>query len=182
MWSNELALSSKIQLLRSLQIVHIKHKGTKIPDTQQVFPKPIPPPDNRSNTLLAITHCVPKDRKTKLHNSKATLKYSKRWSTVSPSQWHIQHHPAIAYPLRIKLSKMRILPQATVQTKNETLWGALTAQTLLQGNHTPFSPFKEKYKDQESHTPFSQSFHPSPSGPTLEGIWELSNWKNNVTM
>ena len=65
------------------------------------------------------------------------LQCNNKWSTVSPSHRHIQHHPAIVYPLCIRLSLVRIRPQAAVQIKKATLGRALTAQILFQGKLTP---------------------------------------------
>ena len=65
------------------------------------------------------------------------LQCNNKWSTVSPSHWHIQHHPAIVYPLRIRLSLVRIRPQAAIQIKKVTLGGALTTQILFQGKLNP---------------------------------------------
>ncbi len=90
-WSIDLAWSSNAQLLRSVQIVHIKHKGTRFQTPELCFPNQFLHPNNRSTTLPTITHWIPKDWNTKLHNSYATLQCNKRWSTISPLRRHMQH-------------------------------------------------------------------------------------------
>ena len=94
-WSIELALSSKILLLRSFHIVHIKHKGTKFHTPDICFPNRFRHLNNESTTFSPSTHWIPKNLKIKRHKWDTKLQCNRRWSTVSPADQHIQHHPAI---------------------------------------------------------------------------------------
>ena len=132
-WSIELAWSWQIRLLCSLQIVYIKHKRSRFQTSNKCFP-------NQSLHLnkRSTTHWTPKECRIKLLNSDATLQCNRRWSIVSPTHQHMQHHLAIEYPLCIKLSQVRILHHVAIHTKKETRWGALTPQMLFHGNCTPY--------------------------------------------
>ncbi len=114
-----------MHLLHSLQIVHIKHAGTRFQTEEQCFPNQFRQANKRSTTLADITHWTPKVRKTYCHKLAAIGQCNNKWPIVSPFPWHIQHHSAMTYPHLIRLSLVRILPRAAVQTKNKTLWGTL---------------------------------------------------------
>ena len=136
-WSGVLETSSKVLEFLSRHTVHIKHKGIKFQMCEWCFPNQFRHPNNKSTTRLGRTQWIWKEAKTKFQSFWTTLQCSNKWSTVSPSQRHIQYHPAIVYPLRIRLSQVKIRSQATVQIKNATRGGALAIQMLFQWKLTP---------------------------------------------
>ena len=131
-WSLELSKSSKVRWLRSLQIHHRRHNGTKFQIFEECFPNQFHQPKSKSETVLGKTHKIPKDLKTNFHNQWAISQWSSKWSIVSPQQRHIIHRPTKSKPLSLKLSPVKILFQATLQTKKETHLGALTFQIPFQ--------------------------------------------------
>lgn len=72
---------------------------------------------------------------------------------VSPQLSHIQHYPTSMYPFLTSLSHVRIFPLATVQTKKETLLGALTPQILLQGKLLAQAPLMRHRKNAYQNLP-----------------------------
>ena len=62
-----------------------------------------------------------------------------KWITNSSLPLHIQCQSTIVKPL-LKLSLVRILQQATVQTKKETCLGTLASQLPFQGKMTEDEP------------------------------------------
>ena len=136
-WSVVHSMSSKVLLLRSSQTVHIKQRGAKFQISKWCFPNQLCHPNNKSFTLRGMTQLTWNERKRKLHNICETGQCNKRWSTVPPLEQHRQHRLTIVYPLRIRLSQVRIFPQVAVQIKKETQGGALAAQMTFQGNGTP---------------------------------------------
>ena len=119
-WSLQLSKSSKVRWLRSLQIHHCRHNGTKFQNFEECFPNQFHQPKSKFETVLAKTHKIPKEWKKKFHNQWVISQWSSKWSTVSPQQQHIIHRSTKSKPLSLKLSPVKILSQATVQTKKET--------------------------------------------------------------
>ena len=62
------------------------------------------------------------------------------WSTNSPLLRHIQHQLTNDIPVLVRLSKVRIFPNAIVHKKNETLLGTLTDQMPFQGKGAVEAP------------------------------------------
>ncbi len=127
---------SKVRLFRSHHKVQRRQRGTMFQILDWTFPKPLYQPNKRSRTQPGSTHVMPNFWNTKLHSPTALSQWIRRWLMVSPSRWHIQHHPASWYPLRIRLSTVKILPHTADQTKKETLFGAWTPQMAFQGKVT----------------------------------------------
>ena len=127
-WSMELSKSSNIRLLRSFHRHHNKHNGTKFQMLDECFPNQFHQPKRKLGTVLGRTHEIRKDLRTKLHNWWAFSQWSSKWSTVSLQRRHIMHQSTKSKPLSLKLSPVRILFQAIVQTKKETHPRALTFQ------------------------------------------------------
>ena len=139
-WSVEHSRSSKVLLLRTNQIFRIRQWGARFQISEWCFPNQLRHPDNKSFTLRGISQLTWNERKRKFHTTCATGQWRRRWSTVSPLEQHKQQRFTIAYPLRIRLSQVRILPQVAIQIKKETRGEALAAQMPFQGNNTPCSP------------------------------------------
>ena len=87
----------------------------------------------RSTTPQGITHIVPKRIKTIDHNSQAIGQCKSKWLPVSPLNLHMQHQSIMISCLFLRLSIVRILPNAAVQTKKATLEGAFAFHTHFQG-------------------------------------------------
>ena len=141
-WSGELDISSKILKFLSRHTVHIRHIGIKFQMWEWCLPNQLYHLNNKSTTCLGRTQWMRKETKTKFQSFWAALQCNNKWSTISPSQRHIQYHPAIVCPHRIRLSQVKMRPKAVVQIKNATLGGALTRQMLFQGNLTPLLSIK----------------------------------------
>ena len=125
-WSSDLSKSSKVCRLCSFQIHHIKHNETKFQMLDECFPNQFHQPKRKSATDLERTHGIPKVLKTELHKRWAFPQWSNKWSNVSPQKRHMMHQSTKSKPLLRKLSPVRILSQATIQTKKETRLDALT--------------------------------------------------------
>ena len=82
------------------------------------------------------------------------LQWSKRWSTVSPSQQHKQHQLTQGRFIFTRLSIVRILSQVAVHKKKETLLGILTLQIHFQGKGMVGGADKELYNKRTSKSPF----------------------------
>ena len=67
-WSSNLSKSSNVCQLRSFQIHHIKHNGTKFQMLDECFPNQFHQLKRKSDTVHEETHEIPKVRKTKHHN------------------------------------------------------------------------------------------------------------------
>lgn len=126
--SQKFSKSSNVQQLHSHHSVHIKHNGTRFQTKEDCLPNQLHHPNKRSVTISGNTHESPNVQKTKLHNLNAKLQHSKRCSTVSPLQQHIQ---------------VRIFPHSTVPSKKENLLGAFTHQMHFQGKLFAQGPLKE---------------------------------------
>lgn len=102
-------------------------KNTSIPFTPKelCFPNQLLQPNNSSGIFPGKTHWIPKEQKTKPHNPNTWGQCNNKWFIVSPSHRHIQHQTANWYPLRIRLTKIKILPQVAIHAKKETRLGAL---------------------------------------------------------
>lgn len=122
----EISKSSNVQQLHSHHSVHIKHSGTRFQTCEDCLPNQFHHWNKRSVTILGNTHESPKVQKTQLHNLNAKLQCSKRCSTISPLQRHMQYHPTKVCPLLMRLSEVRIFPHSTVPSKKENLLGAFT--------------------------------------------------------
>ena len=131
-WFGELDISSKVLEFLSRHTVHIRHIGIKFQMWEWWLPNQLYHPNNKSTTCLGRIQWTRKETKTKFQSFWAALQCNNKWSIVFPSQQHIQHHLAIVYPSRMRLSQVKMQPQATVQIKNATLGGALTRQMLFQ--------------------------------------------------
>ena len=125
-WSPELSKSSKVLRFRSFQIHQRMHNETKFQIWDECFPSQFHQPKSKSGIDLGITQDKPKVVKTKLYNQYAVSQWRSKWSTVSPLWRHIMHQSTNSNLLHLKLSPIRILFQATHQTKKETRLGALT--------------------------------------------------------
>ena len=125
---------SKIRPFRSRHMFHIIQWGIKFQILEDFRPHQLCQPAKKSLTVSGKTQETPYAQRTKFHNSLATLQWSNKWLTDSPLFLHMQHQPAITKPLLMRLSQVKIQPQAAVQTKKITLWGAFTFQTLFQAN------------------------------------------------
>ena len=89
--STSLSISSKIRVLRSHQINYIRQAGTIFQTFEELFPKTFLHAKRRETIVSGITHWTLNIRKTSLYKTWANLQWSRRWSTVSPLQWHKQH-------------------------------------------------------------------------------------------
>ena len=114
-WPKECSIFSKVGLFLSHHKDHITHKGARFQTSEECFPNQFlhPAKATRNHQIYS------KNRKIKLQISLATWQSNKRWSTVSPLHLHIQHHPIVTIPRRLRLSQVIILPQATIQTKKQ---------------------------------------------------------------
>lgn len=119
-WSPQPSKSSNIRLLRYLQMLYIKHNGTKFQISDECFPHQFLHPTNRSVTLFGKTQETPNDVRTKLQQWWAYSQWIRRWSTVSPLHQHMQHQSTIEKPLPLKLSPVIIFPHTADHTKKET--------------------------------------------------------------
>ena len=130
--------SSKHQLFLSSQMHHIKQWGTAIQITPlRWWPNFLSQHVRNSTTIFGIAQYIPNMVNTIDHNSKTVGQCNKRWSTNSPLLLHIQHQSRI---LLHKLSIVKIVPKAAIQTKNATLEATFCFQILLQEKdwvHTP---------------------------------------------
>lgn len=95
---------------------------------------------NNSITFPGITHSTPERQNIETHYSLATSQW--RRSMDSPLILHIQDQSNTMTFIFLKLSKVKILPKGTANTKNATLEGALPLQVLFQGNRVKGSHFK----------------------------------------
>ena len=75
-------------------------------------------PNKRSATDLGTTQWIPNVAKATHHKPQATSQSSSKWFIISPLLRHIQHQPTSENPLLIRLSWLRILPQAA----SKILW------------------------------------------------------------
>jgi hypothetical protein len=87
--------SSKVRLLCSRHMVHIKQRGTIFQTSKRCFPNQFCHPNRNSFTLPRSTQVSPRERNTKFQTSLATTQCNNKWFTVSPLQLHIQNHPTI---------------------------------------------------------------------------------------
>ena len=67
-WSSNLSKSSNVHQLRSFQIHHIKHNGTKFQMLDECFPNQFHQLKRKFDTVHEGTHEIPKIRKTKHHS------------------------------------------------------------------------------------------------------------------
>ena len=83
-WADMQSSYSKVCQFFSLQMVHIKHKGVifQISELGSLLCHP----HNKSKTFSGNTHWTPNILNIKLHNSRATLQWIKRLSTIFPLQ------------------------------------------------------------------------------------------------
>ena len=132
-WSPVLSKSSKVLRFRSFQIHHRMHNGTRFQIWDEYFPSQFHQPKSKPGIDLDITHDKPKVINTKLHNRFVISQWRSKWSTVSPQWRHIMFQSTNSNLLNLKLSPIRILFQATHQTKKETRLEALTLQIAFQG-------------------------------------------------
>ena len=116
-WLSDRDTFSKVCWLRSFQIVHIKQIGTMFQISEECRPNPFHQLNNKSTTFPGRTQYIPNVWNTQLQRTPATGQWIRRWSAVSPLQQHIQHQLAKVYPLLLRLSLVRILFHAAVQTK-----------------------------------------------------------------
>jgi hypothetical protein len=131
--SIDLEESSKHLRFRSLQIHHIIQRGT-IFQTTALLDRPLDHQLVKSSlTKPGITQQRPNRSKKAFHKALATPQWRRRWSTDSPSDSQSQHLFTTTKPLLLRLSTVRIFPNAAVQAKNATLGGALDRQMLFQG-------------------------------------------------
>ena len=122
---------SKTWLLRSHHIVQSKQAGIKFQILEWCFPNQFLQPNSKFETLLGRTHIMPIERNTKLHKPLVNEQCNNKWLVDSPEQQHKQHHPAKWYPLRIRLSIVKILSHVADQTKNATQRGICTLQVAF---------------------------------------------------
>ena len=99
--------------------------------------------------------------------------WTNKWLTVSQLHLHIQHHPTKEKPLLIRLSQVRIFPQVIVQTKKDTLLGALVHQTLFLGKELAGAPQIASCKEWTEKMPLFFSFHSILSLPSNK---QMSGW------
>ena len=121
--SNVFSMFSKEWWFRSNQTIHIKHPGIKFQIFELCFPSHWCQQDNNSATDPSITQWIPKAWSMKVHKVCVTGQWSRRWSTDSPSQQHIQHRFTKGRPLSMRLSNTRILSWAAVHKKKATRLG-----------------------------------------------------------
>ena len=81
--SKGLSVPSKVQVLHSHQINHIRQDGTIFQIFEKCFPNQFLHAKRREATVFGITHWIPNNIKTSLHKARANLQWSKRWSTIS---------------------------------------------------------------------------------------------------
>ena len=99
-------------------------------------PSPFHQLKSTSATFPKITQEIPKAWKTQFQKIPATGQCNRRWSTVSPLHWHIQHQRVKVFLHLKRLSQVKTSFQAAVQTKKRTLQGALVRQILFQEKTT----------------------------------------------
>ena len=87
-WSRGLTISSNVQVLCSCQIKHVRQVSAKFQIFEECFPNQFLHANRKDATVSSITPWIPNIRKTSLHNTWAKWQWSKRWSTVFPSQQH----------------------------------------------------------------------------------------------
>ena len=80
------------------------------------------------------------------------------------------HQSTKSKPLSFKLSLVRILFQATIQTKKKTRQGALTFQILFQGKTMEEEPRNLLKNEWISKSPLGSNFHLIRSPISVEGI------------
>ena len=100
--------------LESMRIAFLPNKphktnpGTIFHTFEEKFSNQFLHAKSKEATILSITHCTPTTRKTSLHSVWANLQWSRRWSTISSSQWHKQYQFTSKFLTR--LSIVRISP------------------------------------------------------------------------
>ena len=85
-----------------------------IPNIRLMLTNPISPTNIRSMTFPSRTYCIPKNLKTKLHRSHATVQCTNRWSTFS--------HYTI------------LIPKTCMKNISLTIWRKRRKNILMKGN------------------------------------------------
>ena len=101
-------------------IIHIKQPSTIFQTSEPYFPNQFLQQNNRLAADPSMTQWIPNIWNTSPERAWAKSRWIKRWSTVSPFLQHIQHHFANGKPLLVRLSNIRILPEAAGHIKNTT--------------------------------------------------------------
>ena len=127
-----------LQFFKSMSILLLPNKPHQtswnhVPNIRAVFTKVISP---------AKWHNLPNPKTFEAHLPTKQKQYQqiKRSSTVSPLLQHRQHQLTNDKPFFLRLSKVRIFPNAAVHKKNDTLLGTLMNQIPLQGKGTIVAP------------------------------------------
>ena len=81
--STSLSVSSKVRVLRSFQINHIRHARTIFHTFEVRLHNQFHHAERRETTFFGITHWTPNKRRTSLHKVWAYLQRINNWSTVS---------------------------------------------------------------------------------------------------
>ena len=121
--SNVFSMFSKEQRFHSNQTIHIKHPGIKFQIFELCFPSHWCQQDNNPATNLGITQWIPKAWSMKVHKVCVTWQWSRRWSTDSLSQQHIQHWFTKGRSLSMRLSNVRIQLWVAIHKKKATRLG-----------------------------------------------------------
>ena len=132
-----MVFSSPLKILEFLsdQRHHIKQSGIAFQMTPTLLLPTLPCQQfKRSTTFLGITQETPNRENTKFHRSWAPEQFNNKWLIDSPAKRQWQHQSMIITPLSWRLSVVRILSRAAVQTKKATFDGTQLFQTVLQGN------------------------------------------------
>ena len=87
----ELSKFSKVCLLLSFHMIHIKHDGTRFQMSDECSLNQFLQPNNKAITVQGNTQWIPIILKMTLHILKAILQSSNKWSTVFTLHWHMQH-------------------------------------------------------------------------------------------
>ena len=178
----ELDTSSKVRWLRSFHIIHIKHKGTRFRISEECRPNPFHLLNNKSTTFPKSTQRTPKVWKIQLHKTPATWQCNRRWLTVSPLHRHMQHQLVKVYPLLLRLSQVRILSHAAVQTKKKPYEGLWFAKYSSNGKLQWGNPVKQHKRNEYQKCRFFFKFHRKPSATSWEGRLDWSKSKKETTL
>ena len=172
---------SNVRLFRSFHTVHMRHKWTTFQISEECFPNQFHHPHNKSTTAPGKTQWIPKVARRLPHNPNTVSQCSNKWATVSPLHLHIQHQLTKHTPLLRRLSWVKILPQAAIHTKKNTLLRAFKHQMLFHGKGPVVIAERALQKEQTSNLPLPCKLQLQVSGPTPLGKWEYMKSKKEVT-